>query len=731
MIRSKTVNIYALITSIISFFIYLKTLCPTVYSGDSGELCTVAYTLSIAHPPGYPLFTLIGWLFGHLPFGSVAFLLNLESALFSTISVYFGFLIFEYLLRDSAVKANHYLYTIIPALGALIWGLSNTLWANSIGAEIYSLSMALVTIIIFLFLRYQKTCSAQLLLLSFYIYGLSLGNHLSVIAIAPILISLLIWPKFNLRNFGAAFLMTIAAISIYLYLPLRSLNYPLMDWSHPANLKAFIEHVTAARFQGFFSQFSVANIILNIKRFFIIIHNEFPLAWLGLLGIFLLAYKKPRLGLPLLLSMLINIGYASMYEIPDIEPHFLITIFLSVAGILFLFHSIFLYLLKYFNRRLASVGFIAAFAAILILEFSTNYRENDQSQNRLAESYANLVLKSLPPNSLLISVGWTSGSPCMYLHNVEKAAPDITVFDPISMESNLAKYLGVTDSLGIIPVHQLAIKAFNKWPGDKFLGKDHLWGGDNPFKYQQYQLQGNGLVYRWGKKNRADLSVWQNLAIPAADTTKQSLNFNDRVMYSNIYLSWGEDLLSNGMIQEAREKFAVAAAFTKNLTNPFISNAMGIFFRRQKMLELARYEYDKALNAPFVSNKVRADIEVNIGNLFRDRNDFESARGHYLQALKFRPGHADAEYNLAVTEAYINLNKKDYKQAVDNFITAMRLDPSDPMLYYNVGLIYDTYLADTANAISYYNEYLRRSGDISASAINLQNRIAKLMTGRQ
>lgn len=729
--RMKTISPQAFITSLVSFFIYIKTLCPTVYSGDSGELCAAAYTLSIAHPPGYPLYTIIGWLFSHIPLGSVAFLLNLESALFSAVSVYFGFLIIESILNNSILELNKISNTLIPPLGALIWGLSNTLWANSVGAEIYSLSMAIVTVTVFLFIRYHETPSGKLMIFIFYVYGLALANHLAVIAIAPVLISILFWPNFSLRNLSAAILAVLAAISLYLYLPLRSLNYPIIDWSHPANWNAFLEHVTAARFQGFFAQFSISNVMFNIKRFFIIIHNEFPLAWLGLVGIILLAYKKPRLGLPLLLSMLINIGYASMYEIPDIEPHFLITVFLCVAGTLFLLQMILSYLSTYIDYRLAGYGFIAVLAVILIFEFTANYDQNNQSENRLAESYGNLVLKSMPQNSLLISVGWTAGSPCVYLHNVEKVAPGITFFDPVSMESNLAKYLGVSDSLGSIPVHQLAIRALNRWPGEKFLGKDHLWGGDNPFRYQLYQLQGNGLVYRWGKKKRADLSIWENMAIPMADTAMPILNFNDRVMLSNIYLSWGEDLLSNGMLQEAREKFTAATTLTENLTNPFIPNAMGIFFRRNNMHELAQHEYDKALEAPFISNKVRADISINIGNLFRDKRDYESAKGRYLQALKYRPGHADAEYNLAVTEAYINLSKRDYRQAIDNFTAAIRLDPSDPMLYYNVGLIYDTYLADTANAISYYNEYLRRSGDISTSAMNLQARITKLMTGQQ
>ena len=53
--------------SLAAFGVYLLTLAPTVTFIDSGELATVAATLGIAHPTGYPLFALLGWLFAHLP----------------------------------------------------------------------------------------------------------------------------------------------------------------------------------------------------------------------------------------------------------------------------------------------------------------------------------------------------------------------------------------------------------------------------------------------------------------------------------------------------------------------------------------------------------------------------------------------------------------------------------------------------------------------------------------
>lgn len=59
---------------LLSLFIYIITLCPSLASRDSAELTTGAYSLNITHPPGYPLFTLLGKLFTFIPLGNILFL---------------------------------------------------------------------------------------------------------------------------------------------------------------------------------------------------------------------------------------------------------------------------------------------------------------------------------------------------------------------------------------------------------------------------------------------------------------------------------------------------------------------------------------------------------------------------------------------------------------------------------------------------------------------------------
>ena len=72
--------------------VYLWTACPTLFIGDDGEIVSAAYTLGIAHPPGYPVFTMLGKIFSFIPVSNVAFRVNLLAVYFGALSSIFLFL---------------------------------------------------------------------------------------------------------------------------------------------------------------------------------------------------------------------------------------------------------------------------------------------------------------------------------------------------------------------------------------------------------------------------------------------------------------------------------------------------------------------------------------------------------------------------------------------------------------------------------------------------------------
>ncbi|MHB8337799.1 MAG: protein O-mannosyl-transferase family [Ignavibacteriaceae bacterium] len=94
---------FAVLTGLFVFLVYLTTLAPSVVEIDAGELATVQATLGIAHPTGYPLFTMLGYLFSLIPFGfSKIYQLNLLTDVWCSL----GIMVFVY--RNSPAKSKKF-----------------------------------------------------------------------------------------------------------------------------------------------------------------------------------------------------------------------------------------------------------------------------------------------------------------------------------------------------------------------------------------------------------------------------------------------------------------------------------------------------------------------------------------------------------------------------------------------------------------------------------------------
>ena len=135
----------------ITLFLYINTMSPTIPPyRDSGELITVIDTLGVAHPPGYPLYTILGKLFSFLPVGSVAFRINLFSSVCGALTVIF--LIMTILeLNRSLFRNTMKSHRIIFAVSAgLLFGFSYLFWYLSIVAEIYTLDSMFIALLILL-----------------------------------------------------------------------------------------------------------------------------------------------------------------------------------------------------------------------------------------------------------------------------------------------------------------------------------------------------------------------------------------------------------------------------------------------------------------------------------------------------------------------------------------------------------------------------------------------------
>lgn len=161
--KKKLNKYYPEATGLVVFAVYLFTLGRSMGEFDSGELALAQATLSIPHPTGYPLFTLIGFLFSKIPLPlSTLIKLNLLNAIWCSLSVVMliktsqmfldnlrSFVNKKVLESEIDLQIQERNKIIISIFPGLMMAFSATFWLNSTKVEVYSLQIFLTSLIIY------------------------------------------------------------------------------------------------------------------------------------------------------------------------------------------------------------------------------------------------------------------------------------------------------------------------------------------------------------------------------------------------------------------------------------------------------------------------------------------------------------------------------------------------------------------------------------------------------
>nr|XP_038949401.1 transmembrane protein 260 isoform X8 [Rattus norvegicus] len=223
--------------------VFTLTLPRSLPGGDSGELITAAHELGVAHPPGYPLFTLVANLAITLfPFGSVAYRVNLLCGLFGAVA---ASLLFFTVFRLSGSRAG-------GILAAGVFSFSRLTWQWSIAAEVFSLNNLFVGLLMALTVRFEEATAAKerskIAAIGAFSCGLSLCNQhtivLYVLCIIPwILFRLLKEKELTLSLLLKLALAFSAGLLPYVYLPVSSyLSHARWTWGDQTTLRGFLTH---------------------------------------------------------------------------------------------------------------------------------------------------------------------------------------------------------------------------------------------------------------------------------------------------------------------------------------------------------------------------------------------------------------------------------------------------------------------------------------------------------
>jgi len=418
-----------------AFGVYLRTLCPSLYWGDCGELATVAATLGIPHPTGYPLYCLLGkaWTL-LLPMGSPVWRLNVLSAVFGSLAVacLYGFARAVALPRPLALTA-----------GGLL-AFSSTFWQQCLITETYTLAAFFTCLLLLLAARWKaRGCRAGDLRLLAVAYGFTLTSHQTNTLFLPGFVAFVLWSAPALRRLGDrairgewAKTLGLGALPLltYLYLPLRARMHPAYNWGDIETPFAFFYHVTGRVFSDGMFHDPLSRVKLHFLSWVgnMPLEYSWPLVALCALGLGLFWRQRAERPLALLLTWIIlaDIVFAINYSIYNAYIYFIpCYIVMSVCAarcLLGLWRTLEPRVEP--AKRPAYAAFGALCALALIPTQAVGHHAVSLHGNWTCYDYSRNLLASVPPHGLLIENGDdTAGFGVTYLQMVEGQRPDVTL----------------------------------------------------------------------------------------------------------------------------------------------------------------------------------------------------------------------------------------------------------------------------------------------------------------
>ncbi|MCP4686218.1 MAG: DUF2723 domain-containing protein [bacterium] len=191
----RTNAVLAALVFLGSFIVYALTVQPTFSFWDCGEFIACAYIQGIPHPPGFPLYVMLGRVIALIPFvEDISHRINYLSVISSAVTAMFSYLLAVKIIRyffpgEEENPLNRLIAYVGGLTGGFFVAFSATNWANSVEAEVYGLALGLSVAIVWLTIKFFEnrgtTKAATYLVLAMYLAVLGIGIHMTVYLVVP------------------------------------------------------------------------------------------------------------------------------------------------------------------------------------------------------------------------------------------------------------------------------------------------------------------------------------------------------------------------------------------------------------------------------------------------------------------------------------------------------------------------------------------------------------------
>lgn len=406
--------------------LYGASMSQTVYALDNGELVAAQYFWGIPHATGYPLFTLLGYLWTRIPIGSdVAW----QLALLSGVMVLVGLLVWWRLLvrvltQTAQISSNQSILIATCLVGML--GIHPIIWSQSLSSEVYSLHILLISLCL---LTYQYAAKSQEFK-RWIPFGISIGltfsNHLSSLVVLPLVAY---WyflcdnkeEKLTNKSFRLVLLAAcsvIVAAIFYSIMVWRANCNPIINWGNPKDWDSFWYHVLGRQFTNFWK-----GSVGFSGRFGTYVKES--IGWLFfvpfLASLALINARNSKIFVSGLILWLSTGLLAACYDIHDISNYYICGLLgLSMMSVPFF---------QWLSTQSISV-LTGTYAAMVFGFVYWQYPKVEQRSHVHIANFTSDALKALPPKAIVISKLWeTFVAPSIYLQQVKGIRTDVAIID--------------------------------------------------------------------------------------------------------------------------------------------------------------------------------------------------------------------------------------------------------------------------------------------------------------
>jgi hypothetical protein len=452
--------------SLFAFFLFLYSFfqSPGISGGDAGDLVAAAALRGVAHPPGYPLYTLLGWILAKLPIGpTVAYRVGLLSSVSSAFSVLLAFLIAKKLSRNRPLSL----------MATLALAFNYPLWLHAEVQEVFALHLVFLFLVMYLVLQWFEKPRPRIIYFLALITGLEFAHHHTYVLIFPALAYLFLVDQktriskklFNRRLVLKALLFFLIGASFYLYVPWASAYNPPINWGLVHDLRSFLRLVTRADYGTFTAarslSFSFKNGILAVLTLGYFLYHEFTLVGmiLILLGALKLFKSKKTLFYFTLIWFFFTGPFFQFYasfpihdwfDLATVERFYLMAypaLFVwLVWGLIVCQQKIrqLLALAKFLkpqSKNLLALALLLFFSLVPLFLFWTNFKKVDFRNFYEFDKFSERILFSCSPNSVfIVGGGDVEIFVLFYTHYVYRLRPNIKIVSFFSPRMAIFRY---------------------------------------------------------------------------------------------------------------------------------------------------------------------------------------------------------------------------------------------------------------------------------------------------